>query len=175
MKNPAKPDTRHHLGVCAPEFLAATTIGMITYGTNPERQTDRGRTLEPVRQNTIDLARAPEEDGAILLSSQIQTLNAIFNRYAQFSMALLEGDKPQWQDALHLALRAQNECRRSIATLNELRNPKKTTFIKKNIERQQNNLVVEAKGDAQMDGGIQAEAVGVDHGLAAVGELHGGN
>ena len=175
MKNPEKPDTNHQLGIINPQFLAATTIGVITYGLAPERGADRGRAVAPVRDNSSDLARTPDLDGAILLSSQIQVLNAIFNRFTLISMSALESGKPGWEPALHLALRAQNECRRSIVSLNELRNPKKTTFIKKNIERQQNNLVVEAKGDAQMDGGIQAEAVGVDHGLAAVGELHGGN
>ena len=175
MKNPEKPDTNHQLGIINPQFLAATTIGIITYGINPDRAESRGRAVAPVRDNSSDLARTPDLDGAVVLASQIQVLNALFHRYSVISMALLEGGKPGWEPALHLALRAQNESRRSIVSLNELRNPKKTTFIKKNIERQQNNLVVEAKGDAQMDGGIQAEAVGVDHGLAAVGELHGGN
>ena len=177
MKNPTKPDTGHHLGVCNPQFLAATTIGVITYGLAPERGADRGRAVAPVRDNSSDLARTPELDGSIVLASQIQVLDALFNRYTMISMAALENGKPGWEPALHLALRAQNECRRSIATLNELRNPKKTTFVKQqqNIERQQNNLVMEAKGDATMDGGIQAAAVGVNQDLATVGELHGGN
>ena len=176
MKNPTKPDSNHQLGIINPQFLAATTIGVITYGLAPERGADRGRAVAPVRDNSSDLARTPDLDGAVVLSSQVQVLNAIFNRYTLISMAALEGGKPGWEPALHLALRAQNECRRSIATLNELRNPKKTTFVKQqqNIERQQNNLHVEG-GNATMDGGIQAEASGVDHGLAAVEIQHGGN
>ena len=173
MKNPTKPDTNHHLGIVNPEFLAATTIGIITYGINPERAESRGRAVSPVRDNSSDLARTPELDGAIVLASQVQVLNAIFNRYTLISMAALENGKPGWEPALCLALRAQNECRRSIATLNELRNPKKTTFIKKNIERQQNNLHVEG-GNATMDGGIEAAAIGANQDLEAVGELHGG-
>ena len=175
MKNPTERDTKHHLGVVNPEFLAATTIGIITYGINPERAESRGRAVSPVRDNSSDMARTPDLDGAIVLASQIQVLNALFHRYSVISMAALESGKPGWEPALHLALRAQNECRRSIATLNELRNPRKTTFTKKNIERQQNNLVVEGKGDAQMDGGSEAAAIGADQDLEAVGELHGGN
>ena len=175
MKNPTKPDSNHQLGIINPQFLAATTIGVITYGLAPERGADRGRAVAPVRDNSSDLARTPDLDGAVVLASQIQVLNALFHRYSVISMAALEGGKPGWEPALHLALRAQNECRRSIATLNELRNPKKTTFVKQqqNIERQQNNLHVEG-GNATMDGGIQAEASGVDHGLAAVEIQHGG-
>lgn|GEM_PF-4448422 len=173
MKNPAKRDTNHHLGVCIPEFLAANTIGMITYGISPDHSTSRGRAVAPVRENVADLVLAPEVDGARVLASQVQVLNALFNRYTQISMALLESGKPGWEPALHLALRAQNECRRSIATLNELRNPRKTTFIKKNIERQQNNLHLEG-GNAQMDTGIETEAIGANQDLEAVGELHGG-
>jgi len=77
---------------------------------------------------------------------------------------------PEKADTLHLALRAQNECRRSIATLNELRNPKKTVFIKK----QQNNLVVDGGKNATMDGGIEAAAIGANQDLEAVAALHGG-
>ena len=174
MKNPAKPDTNHHLGIAIPEFLAANTIGMITYGISPDHSTSRGRAVAPVRENVADLVLAPEVDGARVLASQVQVLNALFNRYTQISMALLESGKPGWEPALHLALRAQNECRRSVATLNELKNPRRTTFIKKNIQHQQNNLVVEGKGDATMDVGIQAAAVGANQDLATVGELHGG-
>ena len=173
MKNPAKPDTNHHLGIAIPEFLAANTIGMITYGISPDHSTSRGRAVAPVRENSSDMARTPDLDGAIVLASQIQVLNAIFHRYSVISMAALESGKPGWEPALHLALRAQNECRRSIATLNELRNPKKTTFIKKNIERQQNNLHLEG-GNATMDSGSAAAAVGLDSDLATVGELDGG-
>ena len=174
MKNPTKPDTNHHLGIVNPEFLAATTIGMITYGIKPERAESRGRAVEPVRDNSADMVLNPQEDGSRILASQIQVLNAIFSRYAVISMAALESGKPGWEPALHLALRAQNECRRSIVSLNELRNPKKTTFIKKNIERQQNNLVVEGKGDAQMDVGSAAAAIGANQELEAVEIQHGG-
>jgi len=175
LKNPTKPDTNHHLGIVNPEFLAATTIGIITYGINPERAASRGRAVEPVRDNSADMARTPDLDGAIVLASQIQVLNAIFHRYSVISMAALESGKPGWEPALHLALRAQNECRRSVVSLNELRNPKKTTFIKKNIERQQNNLVMESKGDATMDGGSAAAAIGVNQELATVASFDGGN
>jgi len=173
LKNPEKPDTNHQLGIINPQFLAATTIGVITYGLAPERGADRGRAVAPVRDNSSDLARTPELDGAIVLASQVQVLNAIFNRYTLISMAALENGKPGWEPALCLALRAQNECRRSIATLNELRNPKKTTFIKKNIERQQNNLHLEG-GNATMDSGSAAAAVGLDSDLATVEIQHGG-
>lgn len=174
MKNPTEPDSNHHLGIVNSDFLAATTIGLITYGIRPERSENRGRAVEAVADNSADMVLNPQEDGSRILAGQIQVLNAIFSRYAVISMAALESGKPGWEGALHLALRAQNECRRSIATLNELRNPKKTTFIKSNIERQQNNLVVDGGNSAQMDTGIEAAAIGLDQELATVEIQHGG-
>ena len=167
MKNPEKADSLHHLGIASPEFLAATTIAVLTYGASPDARDDRGRAVEPVRDNIAGLVRTPEIDGAIILASQIGVLNAIFSRYSQISMSLLERGKPEWGPALHLGLRAQSECRRSIATLNELRNPKKTVFIKK----QQNNLLMESGKNAQMDVESATAAIGANSELAAVGEL----
>jgi len=171
LKNPEKPDTLHHLGIADPEFLAATTIAVMTYGASPDARDDRGRAVEPVRDNIADLVRTPEIDGAIILASQIGVLNAVFNRYTQISMSLLERGKPEWESALHLALRAQNEARRSIVSLNLLRHPKQAAVF---IKKQQNNLVMESKGDATMDGGIEAAAIGPDQNLAAVEIQHGG-
>ena len=172
MKNPEKADTLHHLGIASPEFLAATTIAVITYGTDPNSRDDRGRAVEPVRDNIADLVRTPEIDGAIILASQIGVLNAVFNRYTQISMSLLERGKPEWESALHLALRAQNECRRSISTLNLLRHPKQAAVF---IKKQQNNLVVDGGKNAQMDARSATAAIGANSELEAVGELDGGN
>ena len=172
MKNPEKPDTLHHLGIASPEFSAATTIAVLTYGTDPNSRDDRGRAVEPVRDNIADLVRTPEIDGAIILASQIGVLNAVFNRYTQISMSLLERGKPEWESALHLALRAQNEARRSIVSLNLLRHPKQAAVF---IKKQQNNLVVDGGKNAQMDVGIAAAAIGANQDLAAVGGLDGGN
>ncbi|MBD1821129.1 hypothetical protein H6F51_01150 [Cyanobacteria bacterium FACHB-DQ100] len=114
---------------------------MITYGTSPAFAANRGKAIEPVLENNKDLSSRPDMDGARILASQIQVLNAIFNRYAQIPIVVLDKNPQVAEASMHVALRAQGECRKSIATLNELRNPRKTTFIKKNIERQQNNLV----------------------------------
>ena len=168
MKNPEKADTLHHLGIASPEFLAATTIAVLTYGTSPDSRDDRGRAVVPVRDNIADLVRTPEIDGAIILASQIGVLNAIFSRYSQLSMSLLERGKPEWESALQLALRAQNEARRSIVSLNLLRHPKQAAVF---IKKQQNNLVVDGGKNAQMDVGSATAAIGANSELAAVGEL----
>lgn len=172
MEKPTKPDTLHHLGIADPQFLAATTISVIVYGTDPNSRDDRGRAVEPVRDNIADLARTPEIDGAIILASQIGVLNAVFNRYSQISMSLLERGKPEWESALHLALRSQNECRRSISTLNLLRHPKQAAVF---IKKQQNNLHVDGGNSAQMDVGSAAATIGANQDLEAVEIQHGGN
>jgi len=172
LKNPEKADTLHHLGIASPEFLSATTIAVLTYGTSPDSRDDRGRAVTPVRDNIADLVRTPEIDGAIILASQIGVLNAIFSRYSQLSMSLLERGKPEWESALQLALRAQNEARRSIVSLNLLRHPKQAAVF---IKKQQNNLHVDGGKNAQMDGGLQTAAIGANQELEAVGGFDGGN
>ncbi|MBW4525394.1 MAG: hypothetical protein KME18_09405 [Phormidium tanganyikae FI6-MK23] len=176
MKNPEvrKPDTIHQLGIELPEIPAGHTSGLITYGTSPESAANRRKAIAPVIENNKDLSSRPDIDGARILASQIQVLNAIFNRYSQIAIAVMDLNPRMAEGAMHLALRAQNETRRSIATLNELRNPRKTTFIKKNIERQQNNLITGGQ-NATLDERSTIEAIGGDQELEAVGVEYGGN
>ena len=69
-----------------------------------------------------------------MLLSQAHTLNVFFNRcLSQVGDMTMVNQIQTFSD---LALRAQNNCRKTLATLAELKNPKRATFIK-----QQNNSV----------------------------------
>lgn len=69
-----------------------------------------------------------------MLLSQAHTLNVFFHRCLS-----QVGDSewmPQIQTMSDLALRTQNNCRKTLATLAEMKNPNRSTFIK-----QQNNAI----------------------------------
>jgi len=70
---------------------------------------------------------------AILLS-QAQTLNMFFHRC--LSQVGSSEWRPHIQTMSDLALRAQNNCRKTLATLAEIKSPKRATFSK-----QQNNAI----------------------------------
>jgi hypothetical protein len=91
-----------------------------------------------------------------------------------------------------IALKAQNQCRQTLATLGELKNPKRTTFVKQqnNAVNQQinnggveqsenqekpdnsaNKLLEEDSPSEWMDFGETEETSGVNQGLEAVGAV----
>jgi hypothetical protein len=63
-----------------------------------------------------------------LLYSQALSLDAVFNNMLRRTAYSQQID--QTQIFCQIALKAQNECRRTLATLAEIRNPRKSTFIK---------------------------------------------
>lgn len=63
-----------------------------------------------------------------MLLSQATILQALFVRYMERSVAA--ASPPQAVALADLALKAQNQCRRTLATLAEVRNPRRTQFIK---------------------------------------------
>jgi hypothetical protein len=69
-----------------------------------------------------------------ILYAQIETLNTVFQ--ATLNQANATQYLESAQHHYDCALKAQNQCRRTILALAELKNPKKATFI-----RQQNNAV----------------------------------
>lgn len=80
-----------------------------------------------------------------MLMTQAQTLDALFHKMIRTSMRseLL----PQFQAYAELGFKAQNQCRKALLALAEIKNPKKATFI-----NQQNNAV-----NQQVNNGIHPE------------------
>jgi hypothetical protein len=77
----------------------------------------------------------PEE----MLSAQAHTLDAIFNTFAQKAAKNLKnGHLPSTEIYLRMALKAQSQCRTTLETLADIKNPKPATFIRQaNIAEQQ--------------------------------------
>jgi hypothetical protein len=86
-----------------------------------------------------------------------------------------------------IALKAQNQCRQTLATLVELKNPKRATFIKqqnnavnqqlnqgenpKNLEYPANKILEEIPSE-RLDPGTPQAAIGVNQEVEAMGENH---
>ncbi|MEB3282343.1 MAG: hypothetical protein VKK42_25830 [Lyngbya sp.] len=94
-----------------------------------------------------------------LLASQILLTNSLFVRLVNVAHNFLINGKIDEEERLFdLANMAQNNSRRSIKTLSEIQNPKKTTFVKNQL----NQLNLENSNDAQMDGRSQTETARLD-------------
>ncbi len=75
-----------------------------------------------------------------MLVVQAHTLEAIFNTLAQ--LAMRSDIMPQLETYLRLALKAQSQCRTTLETLAEIKNPQPTAFIRQQnigVNQQVNN------------------------------------
>ncbi len=137
--------------------------------------------------STLDDLNFTQADLEKRLTLQIAICDRLF---AHCSTQALHGmmKVPQALQVMEVGLRAAEQSRRAIATLDSLRNPKRPTqFIKQYVDKQLNELRVEqsapgatveadkqleASTSAQMDFGGETQAAGADSGLEAVAVEH---
>lgn len=150
--------------------------------------------LEHIEEIESAIARIRTGDLSDLeasLYSQIKALEKQFFKFSELAAQLYPLNPAAGERAFNMALKAQKQCRQTIATLNELKNPKRATFIKK----QQNLLMAqhdqaqptqhnaqmrslnpsqqqEVDFNAQMDTRGEREAVPVDPQVEAVAAQH---
>ncbi len=129
-----------------------------------------------------------------MLITQAHTLDAIFNELARRA-ALNMGEYINATDTyLRLALKAQSQCRTTLETLAEIKNPKPTAFIKQQnigmnqqvnndvaplthgkIKNQPNELLTEGVHDGTtLDSGRTGAAIGANQELETVGAVNRG-
>jgi hypothetical protein len=138
--------------------------------------------LDAIRQGTEALERGDMSHLEAMLYSQTETLNTLF----QVSIAKAQAGEYLSQVELHtdLALKAQNQCRRTIGAIAELKEPKKATFIKQqnNAVNQQINSennsqaeskVMEVPNGERLDGRKAQAAIGADTPVETVDFLKG--
>ena len=84
--------------------------------------------------NSGDLTRAET-----MLMSQAQTLDVMFNEFGKrVGVNLKAGNRDICEQYLRMALKAQAQCRTTIETLAEVKNPRSATFVKQqNVANQQ--------------------------------------
>ena len=133
-----------------------------------------------VMAGDLSIAEALLIDQAIVLQSVFSNFTAKMGNANHLSQIEAFGK---------IALRAQNQCQRTLKTLLEYKNPKRTTFIKQqnNATNQQindgnlkeipeketdpANKLLEVNHETRLDTGKTQETVTVDSELEAVGEL----
>ena len=129
------------------------------------------------------MARAEE-----MLVAQAHTLDALFNRLTRLAVGHI-GDPEVVGPYLKLALKSQSQCRATVETLAEMKNPKPVNFVQQaNIgqnvqvnngdqgaarersEHEQNKLLGENDGK-RLDTGTTGAAIRGDSALEAVGKI----
>jgi hypothetical protein len=133
------------LGVADPSFGAAHTLNLVIHGT--EKYAGAEQTVqiqEAIEAQTKALMTDEATAVTELLYGQVAILNAAFNRYMQ--MATLTTNSNLFITYSEAAMKAQEQARKTLQTIHDIKNPKpKTVFIKNAILQQINQLVTKTE------------------------------
>jgi hypothetical protein len=126
-----------------PEIVAAQAISAVnhrvqiedlTHGIKGIKGIDTDTLAGEINKHSKALASGDMSQVENMLFSMSHTLQSTFSHYLQLASATSNVNTAD--SLIRIALKAQNQCRQSLATLGDLKNPKRATFIK-----QQNNLL----------------------------------
>ena len=133
------------LGVASPSFGAAHTLDLLIHGSEKFANTAQTLQLQEAIESQTQAFMTDEATAAAeLLYGQVAILNATFNRYMQF--ATLSANTPHFGTFLDAAMKAQEQARKTLQTLHDIKNPKpRTVFIKNAIAQQINQLVTKTE------------------------------
>ena len=133
---------------------------------------DIGEVVSVMREKAEKVQSGDLSDVEATLASQAATLNIIFNELARRAALNMGQHLPATETYLRHALKAQAQCRSTLETLAEIKNPRPVAFVKQaNIAhgpQQINNGVKGAAGAVPAHGNnpIQSnELTGADHEL----------
>ena len=120
-----------------------------------------------------------------MLLSQAHTLDALFNSLAQ--KAFMQTHMPHYETFLRLAFKAQSQCRATLQTLSDVKNPSVVYAKQANIsnghqqinnglpathtqekQKYSNELLEHTHGE-RLDSGKKGETISIDSDLATVG------
>ena len=120
-----------------------------------------------------------------MLLSQAHTLDALFNSLAQ--KAFVQTHMPHYETFLRLAFKAQSQCRSTLQTLSDIKNPSVVYAKQANIsnghqqinnglpathtqekQKYSNELLEHTHGE-RLDSGEKSETISIDSDLAALG------
>lgn len=124
--------------VVFPENIAITAIKKIKFDPHTAARIDIGDLFDEIFRQSKQIQNGDLRLIERFLYAQALALDAMFDR----ALAQMAGSEwaPQIQLFGALALKAQAQCRSTLATLAQIKNPDQTTFIKQNIQ-QQNNAI----------------------------------
>lgn len=148
-------------GYLTPECLsAALLVSSNMFGQAPVTDVIRELSRQTAAINSGDMTQAEN-----MLMAQAHTLNAIHAHLA--SKALMAKHMDDLESYMRLSLKAQNQARATLQTLNELKAPKQIAFVQQaNIgnQVQVNNGVQEKPARARKTKKVQNELLEVEHG-----------
>ena len=126
------------------------------------------------------------EDLSAILVNQVYVLNGLFNQLVMQGKggltdpAVVRSLPNHPKTMLNVALKAQTQCRATVQAINELKNPKKTTFIKNQLnnvkmelEERIEQLETTEHGSKKLDRGTEATAISVNPEVEAVEVIDG--
>jgi hypothetical protein len=139
----------HLLGVADPSFGAASAIDTIAHmGLNDDSTTTVQLTQDAIEAQTKGFLDDDVTAAAELLYGQVLTLNAAFNKLMQLAILQMTqpGQPSRYEALFDMALKAQEQARRTLQTLSEIKNPKPSAvYIKNAIAQQVNQLTVKTE------------------------------
>lgn len=148
----AKAKHLHQLSVEIPMIGAGRAVAALLYGVGTSLELTEHQ-ME-VSQLITDRVIAAHENFTFeahkILMSQIVLLEVMVSRHAQLLAASKTPETIElWSSIL---LRSQDQLRKTLLALNEIRNPKKPTqFIKNYVDKQLNQLRIEAAAYSQLE------------------------
>lgn len=168
-----------------PIALGSGAIASIMDSGNNTKAVDAAKdgveeTLSKVRSGNL-------EDLESILVNQVYVLNGLFNQLviqgkASLSdPAVMQSLPNHPKTMLNVALKAQTQCRATVQTINDLKNPKKTTFIKNQL----NNVKMELEerieqledtehGSKKLDRGTEGTAISINPEVEALEVINRG-
>ena len=96
----------------------------------PIRATAVQQVIEELRKQAEAVAQSDLSILEPILTSQAHILNTIFNDLSQITRQNLSSNLEAFDRLLRLALRAQTQCRATLETLAEIKNPTSVTFVR---------------------------------------------
>ncbi len=137
--------------------------------------------LEQLKRSNKDVIEGDLTIAEAMLIDQAQVLQSIFLNMTGLMHTAVYISKMEAYG--RMALRAQNQCQRTLRTLLEYKNPKRVTFIKQQNNLQINeaeksekkvkpaNELLEHDHESRLDIGKTQETIGSDQEVEAVGKI----
>ena len=147
--------------VYSPEFRAV--CGGESFNKNIREGLTLNDIISTLRESVAEIKAGKMDQVEATLITQANTLDLVFNSLLR--RAACQEMLPQYETFMRLALKAQSQCRTTLETLAEIKNPKPTAFIKQQnmaaVQQVNNTLAQEKKNrpNELLEGGEVAERV----------------
>lgn len=175
--------------------LADNALTAFTFAGDTFNGVDKFELIEAMQEKTGKVLSGDLSEVEAMLIAQATVLDKIFNDTARRAALNMSEHLGAADTYLRLALKAQTQCRTTLQTLAEIKNPQPTAFIRQqnvgfnqqvnngvsqtgvsaragNSENQSNELLEVQHGE-HLDNGAAGEAIGTDRSLETVGKIDG--